>query len=82
MIIVLIYFYNFHKLIHFSKNKELTLEEFKFIWHMEYGHRMWGRVIGAAFLIPAIYFWSRGRFTSALKKRVIAFGGLIMAQVN
>lgn len=49
---------------------------------MEYGHRMWGRAIGAVFLIPAVYFWARGRFTPALKKRVIAFGTLIGAQVR
>lgn len=48
---------------------------------MEYGHRMWGRAIGAAFLIPAVYFWARGKFTPALKKRVVAFGGLILSQV-
>ncbi|XP_030746380.1 cytochrome c oxidase assembly protein COX15 homolog [Sitophilus oryzae] len=62
------------------KNREMTLSEFKFIWHMEYGHRQWGRLIGAVFLIPAVYFWARGRFTPALKKRVLAFGALIGLQ--
>lgn len=60
----------------------MTLAEFKFIWHMEYGHRQWGRLIGAAFLLPAAYFWARGRFTPAMKKRVLAFGALIGAQVR
>lgn len=59
----------------------MTLKEFKFIWHMEYGHRQWGRAIGAFFLIPAMYFWVRGRLTPGLKKRVLAFGTLIGAQV-
>ncbi|CAG9766770.1 unnamed protein product [Ceutorhynchus assimilis] len=62
------------------KNRDITLSEFKFIWHMEYGHRQWGRFIGAAFLIPAAYFWARGRFTPGMKKRVLAFGTLIGAQ--
>ncbi|XP_030756700.1 cytochrome c oxidase assembly protein COX15 homolog [Sitophilus oryzae] len=62
------------------KNREMTLSEFKFIWHMEYGHRQWGRLIGVVFLIPAVYFWARGRFTPALKKRVLAFGALIGLQ--
>nr|CAI5859729.1 unnamed protein product [Callosobruchus analis] len=62
------------------KNKEITLEEFKFIWHMEYGHRMWGRCIGAVFLVPAIYFWSKGRLTPSMKRRVLVFGSLIGAQ--
>ncbi|CAG9818243.1 unnamed protein product [Phaedon cochleariae] len=62
------------------KNKEMTLQEFKFIWHMEYGHRQWGRAIGAVFLIPAAYFWAKGRLTPGQKKRILAFGGLIGAQ--
>ncbi|XP_076028243.1 heme A synthase COX15 [Oratosquilla oratoria] len=59
------------------KNKEMTLEEFKFIWWMEYGHRQWGRMIGSAFLLPASYFWYKGYFNRALKKRVLIFGALI-----
>lgn len=62
------------------KNRDMTLQEFKFIWHMEYGHRQWGRLIGAVFLIPAVYFWAKGKFTPAMKKRVLAFGTLIGAQ--
>jgi hypothetical protein len=27
---------------------------------MEYGHRMWGRSIGAFFYLPAAFFWIRG----------------------
>ncbi|KAJ8920500.1 hypothetical protein NQ315_005369 [Exocentrus adspersus] len=62
------------------KNRDITLSEFKFIWHMEYGHRQWGRAIGACFLLPAIYFWGKGRLTPGMKKRVLAFGALIGAQ--
>ncbi|XP_056632645.1 cytochrome c oxidase assembly protein COX15 homolog [Diorhabda sublineata] len=62
------------------KNKDITLNEFKFIWFMEYTHRQWGRAIGVAFALPAIYFWARGRFSSSLKKRILAFGTLIGAQ--
>ncbi|XP_045618103.1 heme A synthase COX15 [Procambarus clarkii] len=59
------------------KNANMTLQEFKFIWWMEYGHRQWGRTIGAFFLVPAAYFWHKGWFTRALKKRVVACGVLI-----
>lgn len=58
----------------------MTLKEFKFIWHMEYGHRMWGRAIGAFYAIPAAYFWFSGYFPRAMKFRVLAFGALIGAQ--
>jgi len=59
------------------KNFDISMEEFKFIWYMEYGHRMWGRSIGAFFYLPAIGFWARGMLTPALKKRVILAGGLL-----
>uniref|UniRef100_A0A6P7GS42 Cytochrome c oxidase assembly protein COX15 homolog n=1 Tax=Diabrotica virgifera virgifera TaxID=50390 RepID=A0A6P7GS42_DIAVI len=62
------------------KNKDMTLKEFKFIWFMEYSHRQWGRAIGAMFLIPAAYFWTRGRLSPGMKKRILAFGTLIGAQ--
>lgn len=58
----------------------MTLKEFKFIWHMEYGHRMWGRAIGAFYAIPAAFFWYRGYFSRPLKFRVLAFGALIGIQ--
>lgn len=59
------------------KNKDISLQEFKFIWWMEYGHRQWGRGIGTFFLLPAAYFWHKGWFTRALKKRIVACGALI-----
>jgi len=62
------------------KNSEITLNEFKFIWYMEYGHRMWGRTIGAFFYIPAGVFWARGMLTPGLKKRVVVAGSLLLFQ--
>lgn len=58
----------------------MTLSEFKRIWYMEYAHRTWGRFIGAAFAVPAIYFWSRGYFNKGMKTRVLVFGALIGVQ--
>jgi len=59
------------------KNFDITMEDFKFIWYMEYIHRMWGRTIGAVFYIPAAAFWLKGMLTPALKKRVLLMGGLL-----
>ena len=53
------------------------MEDFKFIWYMEYIHRMWGRTIGSVFYIPAAIFWARGMLTPVLKKRVLLMGGLL-----
>ncbi|XP_014227386.1 cytochrome c oxidase assembly protein COX15 homolog [Trichogramma pretiosum] len=61
-------------------NKDMSLEEFKKIWWMEYAHRMWGRLIGAAFFLPATYFWATKRFNKNTKKRILMLGGLIGAQ--
>jgi len=60
-----------------QKNKDMTLNEFKFIWWMEYGHRQWGRTIGVFFTVPAIYFWRKGHLSGPLKKRVLVMGALI-----
>ncbi|XP_050546814.1 cytochrome c oxidase assembly protein COX15 homolog [Daktulosphaira vitifoliae] len=38
-------------------NSRMTVEEFKWIWWMEYAHRTWGRCIGAAFFIPMSVLW-------------------------
>ena len=56
------------------------MDDFKFIWSMEYGHRMWGRTIGAVFYIPAAVMWAKGYFNKAMKVRVVAMGTLLACQ--
>ena len=41
-------------------NRAMTLDEFKPIYWMEWGHRMWGRGLGFAFALPFTYFAIRG----------------------
>ncbi|KAL3310310.1 hypothetical protein Ciccas_011126 [Cichlidogyrus casuarinus] len=55
----------------------MELSRFQFIWCMEYAHRMWGRLIGVSFALPAAYFYSKGYFTKPMLKRVGVLGGLI-----
>jgi len=62
------------------KNSEISMNDFKFIWMMEYGHRMWGRTIGAVYYIPAGLMWAAGYFTPAIKKRVVIGGALLACQ--
>ncbi|CAG2118280.1 unnamed protein product [Medioppia subpectinata] len=59
------------------RNKDMTIEEFKWIWYMEYIHRSLGRVIGAVYVIPATIFWYKGWFAKAMKPRVLIFGALL-----
>eukprot|EP00898_Chlorokybus_atmophyticus_P004061 jgi/Chlat1/4656/Chrsp3S05606 len=59
-------------------NPSMTLNEFKFIYWMEYAHRMWGRALGVAFIIPFSYFTYKRYLTPALMTRLgmlFALGG-------
>eukprot|EP00128_Syssomonas_multiformis_P012055 Colp12_sorted_trinity150504_noHs@31575 len=58
-------------------NRNMTVDEFKNIFWLEWGHRMWGRAIGLAFIFPGLYFWKKGYITKALKKPALAIGALI-----
>lgn len=62
------------------KNKEMTLAEFKWIWWMEYIHRMWGRCIGAVYFVPAVIFLAQKKLDNRLKKRVAFMGVLLLCQ--
>ena len=65
-----------------SVHSDLTLDGFKRIFYMEYAHRMWGRLTGLVIMLPAVYFWARGRLGPALKPRVGVYIGLVVAQVK
>jgi heme a synthase len=39
---------------------DMTLDQFKHIYFWEYIHRLWGRLIGFAFLLPFLWFVFRG----------------------
>lgn len=62
-------------------HKEMTLEQYRTIYYMEYIHRMWGRAIGLVFAIPATYFFVRGSLSHPLKIRTLIYAGLIGFQV-
>lgn len=55
-------------------NKNMTLSEFEFIYLMEWAHRVWGRVIGMAFIIPAVYFVARKQVASRHIRAIAAIG--------
>ncbi|EGW30340.1 uncharacterized protein SPAPADRAFT_63195 [Spathaspora passalidarum NRRL Y-27907] len=50
-------------------NSHISLEQFKFIYSMEWGHRQ-----------LAVFFWKSGRFTPHITKRVIGLTGLLGLQ--
>lgn len=55
-----------------SINKGMSLEQFKFIYWMEYAHRMWGRALGLVFAGPFAYFIAKGYITRPLGLRLSA----------
>lgn len=60
-------------------NRGMTLDEFKGIFWWEYIHRLLGRAIGLAFLLPLAWFALRGRIERALAPRLVGIfclGGL------
>jgi len=52
-------------------NRGMSLEEFKGIFWWEYFHRLLGRLIGLAFLVPLIWFIVRRKVEAALTPRLI-----------
>lgn len=60
-------------------NYDFTLSDFKFIFFWEWFHRLWGRLIGLAFLVPFIYFLRKKRITKDMVRPLIilfVFGAL------
>ena len=60
-------------------NAGMTLEAFKSIFWFEYAHRLLGRAIGVAFLLPFLFFVLTRRISGAMVPRMVALfvlGGL------
>ena len=57
-------------------NSGMSLEAFKAIYWWEWAHRLLGRVIGVAFLLPFLFFLWRGWVTPSLRPRLWFIFGL------
>ena len=57
-------------------NHQMTLHEFKTIFWWEWTHRLMGRVIGAAFLLPFLFFLMQGWVGPGLRGRLWAIFAL------
>lgn len=57
-------------------NHGFGLEGFKRIFWLEWFHRLWGRLIGLAYLLPLLWFWARGRIPAGYGPRL--FGLLLL----
>jgi heme a synthase len=57
-------------------NSGMNLAEFKTIFRWEWSHRLLGRVIGIAYLLPFLWFLWRGDMAAGLKRRLWLIFGL------
>ncbi len=65
-------------------NKNMTLNEFKYIFWWEWFHRFFARLIGLVFIVPFFYFFIKKYFNSFFYKRftLIFCLGLIQAVIG
>ncbi|KAF9534963.1 cytochrome oxidase assembly [Crepidotus variabilis] len=61
-------------------NHSISLEDFKSIFYMEWGHRVLGRLIGLVFVGPLAYFAIRKKIPKSLSLRLTGLATLIGAQ--
>ena len=60
-------------------NEGFGIAGFKHIFWLEWTHRLWGRLMGVAFIVPLAVFWWRGWIGPALRLRLpllFVLGGL------
>ncbi|CAG8526076.1 10755_t:CDS:2 [Cetraspora pellucida] len=58
-------------------NYRMSLSDFKYIYYMEWSHRMLGRMIGLVVVLPAAYFGFRGYMTRSTTKKIMGLVGLL-----
>jgi heme a synthase len=65
-------------------NRGMTLDQFKTIYWWEWSHRLLARLVGAAFLLPFLFFLWRGAIPPPLKARlwIIFAGGAMLGAVG
>ena len=61
-------------------NKNININDFKFIFWMEYIHRIWGRLIFLVFFIPLIFFLKKKIIPNHLKNHFFIILLLIIIQ--
>ena len=52
-------------------NYGMALADFKRIFLIEFVHRLWGRLIGVAFLVPFVFFFIKGAFRGATRRPLL-----------
>ena len=58
------------------QNKGMSLEDFKFIYWWEWGHRQLGRVVGLVWAVGFVGFWATRRIPAGWTGRLLGLGAL------
>lgn len=58
-------------------NPHMSLTDFQSIYYMEWAHRIWGRVVGISFVLPAIYFIARRKVSAPMAVKLAGIACLI-----
>ncbi|TID29793.1 hypothetical protein CANINC_001608 [Pichia inconspicua] len=61
-------------------NSGMDLDDFKFIYSMEWSHRLLGRIIGMVFVLPTFYFIATKRVSLKTSAKLLGICGLIGLQ--
>jgi heme a synthase len=61
-------------------NAGMSLSAFKFIFFWEWVHRLLGRLIGLALVVPLILFWAKGMLPKGYGPRILALAALVGLQ--
>jgi len=61
-------------------NTNMTLEEYKFIFYMEWIHRLIARLAGLVFAIPVFYFFFKGQIPKGERSIYVVMGLLFIGQ--
>ena len=64
-----------------QQRQSMTVDEFKYIYFWEYGHRMMGRALGVAFILPMSFFAAKKMIPKNLYPRLFGLLGLGASQV-
>src|SRR5262245_42756013 len=59
-----------------ERNRGMSLGDFKTIYWWEWSHRLLARLVGAAFLLPLLWFMWRGEIEARLRRRLWTIFGL------
>ena len=64
----------------YLSNPDITISEFKVIYYWEYFHRILGRILGLAFIIPLLFFYYKKVFSKEYNIKFLLLFLLILIQ--